>query len=211
LDNVLEYTIRFQNTGNDTAYHITIRDTLDENLDLSTLEIIGASHPFEAFLKPDRTLEFKFANIQLPDSAGNEMNSHGFASYSIKPIADTPLPVIIENTAFIYFDFNAAIKTNTAINAFEDLETSVHGERKLVDIITAFPNPTADEIYIKSITQETGPIAFNLFAMDGQWITSGLLNTDETQRISLKEFPSGLYLLKVAHGDSLQTIMLFKG
>jgi uncharacterized repeat protein (TIGR01451 family) len=42
----LEYLIRFQNTGTDLAYNITIQDTLDEHLDLSTLQIGAASHAF---------------------------------------------------------------------------------------------------------------------------------------------------------------------
>jgi len=34
----LEYKIRFQNTGTDTAYNVIIRDTLDELLDFTTIQ-----------------------------------------------------------------------------------------------------------------------------------------------------------------------------
>ncbi len=211
LDNPLLYTIRFQNTGNDTAYNITIRDTLDEDLDLNTLEILGASHPYEVLLKSDRTLEFKFANIQLPDSAANEMNSHGFVSYSIKPFPDLQLPAVIENTAFIYFDFNASIQTNTTMDAFEDMGTGVYSEQKLIDIITVHPNPTADEIYIKVINQEIGSLDFVIRSMNGQEIKSGKINSEGNTRISLKDLPSGIYLLNVFDQNTFQTKLIIKG
>ncbi len=41
----LIYTIRFQNTGNDTAFNIIIADTLSNHLDRSTFRPITSSHP----------------------------------------------------------------------------------------------------------------------------------------------------------------------
>lgn len=35
----IDYTIRFQNTGNDTAFKVVIIDTLSNDFDLSTLEL----------------------------------------------------------------------------------------------------------------------------------------------------------------------------
>jgi hypothetical protein len=42
----LNYVIDFQNTGNDTAFTVVVRDTLSEHLDLSSLRIQGGSDPF---------------------------------------------------------------------------------------------------------------------------------------------------------------------
>src|SRR5690606_18174285 len=39
---MLNYHINFQNTGNDTAYQVVIRDEIDTGLDLTTLEVIHA-------------------------------------------------------------------------------------------------------------------------------------------------------------------------
>ena len=49
LDNqqYLTYVVRFQNTGNDTAFNVSVRDTLDARLDYTTLETIDASHAFQ--------------------------------------------------------------------------------------------------------------------------------------------------------------------
>lgn len=49
----LLYTIRFQNTGNDTAFVVKIRDTLSTHLDYSTFRFIGSSHPVNILRQPN--------------------------------------------------------------------------------------------------------------------------------------------------------------
>jgi hypothetical protein len=115
-DEELLYTIRFQNTGNDTAFNIIVADTLSQHLDHSTFRPITSSHQMQVLRQQSGLVEFKFDNILLPDSATNEAGSHGYIMYGIKaktPVLDnTP----INNTAYIYFDFNPAIVTNTTTN-----------------------------------------------------------------------------------------------
>jgi hypothetical protein len=110
------YTIRFQNTGNDTAFNIIVADTLSSLFNHSTFRPITSSHPMQVLRHQSGLVEFKFDNILLPDSTTNEAASHGFIMYAIK--AQTPVPnnVSITNTAHIYFDFNPAIVTNTTQN-----------------------------------------------------------------------------------------------
>jgi len=43
----LEYMIRFQNTGTDTAFNIVIRDTISPYLNIQTLRPSTASHPYQ--------------------------------------------------------------------------------------------------------------------------------------------------------------------
>lgn len=118
-DVTLDYTIQFQNTGNYPATNILISDTLDSNLDLSTIEIIGASHFVNINIKPNNVIEFYFPNIMLPDSLSDEPGSHGFIKFSIDPNPNLDPNTSITNTAFIYFDTNPAIVTNTTINTIE--------------------------------------------------------------------------------------------
>jgi len=112
----LDYTIQFQNTGNDVAYVVRINDILSNKLDISTLRVKGASHDFTWTLDPNRELIFTFDDIFLPDSTTNEPASHGFIQYSIKPMADLLPGDRIENLAAIYFDFNDPIITNTVFH-----------------------------------------------------------------------------------------------
>ncbi|MBL7746969.1 MAG: hypothetical protein JNM19_06050 [Chitinophagaceae bacterium] len=109
----LNYTIRFQNTGNDTAFRVLIRDTLDPKLDWSSLQMISASHNYRLTVTNGNILEWKFDPIILPDSTHNEPASHGFVAFRIRPRHDLAAGDTIANRAGIYFDFNPPILTNT--------------------------------------------------------------------------------------------------
>ena len=108
----LTYTIRFQNTGTDTAFNIYIRDTLDKKLDWTTLEMIGASHSYTMQVTEGNKIEWRFQNALLPDSNVNEPASHGYISFRIKARPDVQLSDTIANKASIYFDFNLPVQTN---------------------------------------------------------------------------------------------------
>jgi uncharacterized repeat protein (TIGR01451 family) len=196
----IDYTIRFQNTGNDTAFQIVVRDTLDANLDAETMEILGASHPYEAFLKPDRTLEFRFYNILLPDSTTNELESHGFVSYRIKPKEDLPVPSIIHNTAHIYFDFNGSIQTNTVASELVELGTGTYDEAKVGTLIRAHPNPASKELWVEAISSDGLPVSYRLTGMNGQPLVSGILMPGERSLVPIGSLPSGLYILHADNG-----------
>ncbi|MGB8194181.1 MAG: T9SS type A sorting domain-containing protein [Chitinophagaceae bacterium] len=110
----LDYLIRFQNTGNDTAFNVFVRDTLDVKLDWNTFEMIGASHNYNLSIQDGNKLEWYFSNILLPDSNRNEPASHGYIAFRIRPKANLQVGDTIRNTAAIYFDFNQPVQTNVA-------------------------------------------------------------------------------------------------
>jgi uncharacterized repeat protein (TIGR01451 family) len=115
--NYLNYLVRFQNTGNDTAFNIQVRDTLDSKLDWTSLQMIAASHPYQLQVSAQQILTWQFNNILLPDSNVNEPASHGFIVYRIKTRDNVLIGDTIKNSASIYFDFNLPVKTNTANTA----------------------------------------------------------------------------------------------
>jgi len=119
FDVLLSYTIRFQNTGNDFAENVVIRDTLDKNLDLSTFTLMGSSHPnvlSTSLIEENRLVTFEFNAINLPDSTKNAKASQGFVSFMIQPKDGLAENTLIENTSGIYFDYNPPIITNTVKN-----------------------------------------------------------------------------------------------
>lgn len=118
FDETLYYKIRFQNTGNDTAYNVRIADQLSPQLDHSTIQMLGASHPYFMELKRDGEINFYFQNIYLPDSTTNEPASHGFVSFSIEADETIEELDVVTNQAEIYFDLNEPIITNEVINTF---------------------------------------------------------------------------------------------
>lgn len=109
----LTYTIHFQNTGNDTAYNIFLRDTLSNFLQTETFQYISSSHPATISISQNNAL-FVFSNINLVDSATNPEGSQGWIQFKVKTKTNLALNTQINNRAAIYFDLNPAIFTNVA-------------------------------------------------------------------------------------------------
>lgn len=123
-DSELEYLIRFQNTGTDTAFTVRIEDSLSEDLVLSSLYPVAASHDYSWEIDR-RNVIITFENILLPDSTVNETASHGFVKFRVELTDDRPAPgAIVENTAEIYFDFNEPIVTNTVQTSYLCLDVT---------------------------------------------------------------------------------------
>lgn len=116
---ILEYTVRFQNTGNSEAINIKIEDQLDEDLNIQSLQILASSHDMQAYIDQNRWLIFEFDSIMLPDSTSNFLESQGFVKYSVRLNEDVLPNTQILNTANIYFDYNPAVITNTTINTVD--------------------------------------------------------------------------------------------
>ncbi len=112
------YRIRFQNTGNDTAFKVVILDTLPPQLDVLSLEMLDASHPYELKIY-DPVLRWTFRDILLPDSTTNEPGSHGYLFFKIKTKDDLTITDTIRNSAAIYFDYNDPVITEQAVTEIE--------------------------------------------------------------------------------------------
>jgi hypothetical protein len=109
-DQNIRYTIFFENDSGATAeaIHIDIVDTLDPNLDWSTLEIGPMSHSntCEAtYDDPSRVLTWHCHNIMLPPNH-NPPEGEGFVSLSVKPWWWLSSGTQIKNRAYIKFDSN---------------------------------------------------------------------------------------------------------
>jgi uncharacterized repeat protein (TIGR01451 family) len=128
LDEPITYMIRFQNTGNDTAFTVRLEDELSTDLDWSTFRPVSSSHDHRVTLREGGNLEVLYENILLPDSTTNEPESHGFFTFEIRAREGLADFTAIENTAGIYFDFNQPVITNTVKNTVvETLDADADG------------------------------------------------------------------------------------
>lgn len=141
----LDYLIRFQNTGTDTAFTVVVRDTLDTWLDPRSVQVGAASHPFDFNITGNGILTFVFDQIALPDSNVNEAASHGFVQFRIEQKAGVPLGSVLQNRAGIYFDFNPPVITNTVWHTvdtgFLDIVSRVATPGAAENKVRIFPNP----------------------------------------------------------------------
>ena len=105
-----------------TLHDVFIFDTLDADLDFSTLEVVESSHELNLQMTPNGELRFNFFNIMLPDSGADEPGSHGWVLYRIRPNTGIADPTEITNTSYIVFDQNYPIITNTTLNTMTALQ-----------------------------------------------------------------------------------------
>lgn len=119
LGKYIDYTIHFENIGNDTAINIVVKDTLSSLLQANTLQIITASHPCKLTVVGNK-IKVEFKNINLLYTSLNALKSSGFVKFKIKPLSTVTLGTAIPNKASIYFDFNAPIVTNIAITIIKN-------------------------------------------------------------------------------------------
>jgi uncharacterized repeat protein (TIGR01451 family) len=183
----LTYTIHFQNTGNAPAINIRLLDTLDMNLDLNTFEVINYSHANTITLNQN-LLTFRFPNILLPDSTSNFDGSQGYVQYRIKPKANIVAGSQIQNKAFIYFDYNAPIVTNTTVNNF--LTVVGASELPQASRLWLYPNPTNGIFNINS----SAPIkTIEVYNVVGELI----LSQNNATSIDLTNQSKGIYFVKI--------------
>ncbi|MDB3905503.1 T9SS type A sorting domain-containing protein [Crocinitomicaceae bacterium] len=193
----LQYVIRFQNTGTDTAFTVVVRDTLDLDLDIFSVVSGVSSHSYEFKMYGPRVLEWTFNDIYLPDSAANQIESNGFLTYHVEQVRDLEPGVEITNDADIYFDKNLPITTNTTIHRIYEGFVSILGIENLKiegKDLTVFPNPASQMITIQS----EDPIynEFKIFDQLGRPVHYGQLKGFSTE-FSINHLSKGSYIIVV--------------
>lgn len=173
----IDYTVHFQNTGTDTAEVVVILDTLSAHLNIGSLDMQGSSHSYTWRMLPYtptglHVLEITFDQIMLPDSNINESASHGFVQYHIEQLADLPNFTRLKNSASIYFDANAPIKTNTAFHTVCDScfamnitnNSIVVGTEQVSNVlpkVRLYPNPSDQTLMFESNQIIDGIMVYN--------------------------------------------------
>lgn len=195
----LTYLIRFQNTGTDTAINITVRDSLDAQLDWSSLAMVSSSHSYNLSIESDGFLKWNFNNIFLPDSNVDEPGSHGYICYKIKPDNSLLPGSIIKNSASIYFDFNLPVQTNT-VETIVEIPTSVH-ELDGIPLFELYPNPTTGMISVQFKPQMISPAIVEIYDIAGRKLKA--LQTDVVNKginqitFDISFLPVGIYTFKL--------------
>ena len=192
----LIYTIRFQNTGTDTAFNVVIKDSILSQLNPLSVRTISSSHDFSMEYKDNGVLYFNFYNILLPDSNRNESASHGYVILAIKPQSLLPIGTIIENFANIYFDFNDPITTNSVQTI---VNTNVSVDQNEKNTIIVYPNPSNDVINIEHPYSEE--VFINLFDINGRLLHS-IRTTDSNIQIPVHQYAIGVYFLSTESNKS---------
>lgn len=165
-DQRLTYRIRFQNTGNDTAFTVRVVDEIDSDLDISTFEMLGASHPWSIRVYDNQRIEWRFDNILLVDSTTNEPESHGWIFFKISPKSNLPDGTGLLNRADIYFDFNPPILTNVTTNTIDYGIGKPDPKPKME--VSLSPNPFTEETLLKIEEYDGKPYDLQIYDIKGR-------------------------------------------
>jgi Secretion system C-terminal sorting domain len=205
----IEYLIRFQNTGTDTAFRVELRDTLSAMLDLATFKEGASSHPYRLKISGQGVLHFLFDPILLPDSTANWSASQGFVKFSILPKKTVPPGTKIKNSAAIYFDSNPAVNTNTTLHTIDNPLSFLHTQttqqpgavKGALTRILATPNPTNGRIWIKlQQPLNSGRLHVETFDLLGkrqhcniEWPKPAA----QALELDLSDLPAGMYIVLI--------------
>ena len=199
-DTTMRYQIRFQNTGTDTAFTVVIRDTLNANLDVTTIRAGLASHDYQLEFEGSDVLVFRFDDILLPDSTTNLEGSNGFVNFTIDRRPGLPLGTMISNSAAIYFDFNEPIITNTVENVLS--EPVATREPLRTDLLMqVYPNPTSEWVQISFNSEQPETYDLDLLGIDGKPVrrlfTGRTIRGPFQESFSVENLPAGEYFLQL--------------
>lgn len=201
----IEYKIRFQNTGTDTAFNVVVQDELSPYLNPASLRPGSSSHPYRLEVQGDNLLRFHFDNIMLPDSNVNEPASHGFVKFWIEQQPDNPLGTVIENNAGIYFDFNEPVITNTVTHTVGTdfvIVSTVETQLPEAASLEVLPNPIAQEatFRLKGYTLDKGQ--FQLMDVNGKPIFIEAFSGSEYQFVR-RQLVAGVYFYRIVQDGNI--------
>lgn len=201
FETCLEYTIRFQNTGTDTAFNVMVVDTLSDALDVESFSLLASSSPCEFYIRNSdngkSVLIFKFNNIRLPHQSVDELGSNGFVKFSINPLAQLNEHTEVLNDANIYFDYNPPIVTNTVINTYVSAITS----SKLFETkVLVYPNPTTGIIRVDS----DNVLGISVIGLDGK----NIMTKKSSNEVDLSSLPKGIYFLKIELSTGIMVVKI---
>ena len=200
----LKYLVRFQNTGTYYAERVLVVDTLDANLDLNSFSLLSTSHDVNV-TRNGNVFYFEFDQIFLPDSTTNEPESHGFIRYEVKPMGGIANGESIENTAYIFFDFNAPIITNT-VSTMMDIASSLS---EITYEARVFPNPATDMINLEWPT-DVKMNTIKLVDISGREIGFYNVNGNERMTIPVDHLTSGIYTFQFYSDVTVKPLVWMK-
>lgn len=211
-----DYTIHFQNEGTYFAQKIVITDQLDANFDWTTLKPGYSPYPYTTTVSETGLVTFTFDNINLPwKSQYGDALSSSLVNYSIKRKPNLPQGTVFENTADIYFDYNAPITTNTTRNTIMDSLASVKeldnglasfDERTL----ELFPVPVSDMLTIRlNNIRQNEKAQLSIISITGTEVISTQVDLNEGTTVLMQpvtDLSPGTYLTRVVFEDGSSLI-----
>jgi uncharacterized repeat protein (TIGR01451 family) len=196
----LKYHIRFQNMGTETATDVHVVDTISQTLPMEFIKILSTSHIDQYsvnFKVRDHAIVWTFKGIELEtlNSAG-EIKSSGFIQFKAGLEKGLIKGDSIKNQAFIYFDFQPPVATNTIVTRV--IENSLPVPVNASNFLSIYPNPNNGEFNIH--IQASSIQKIELFDACGKIIDFKTIEIqNNTASLQMSKFASGIYTVRVVY------------
>lgn len=190
----LHYIIRFQNEGTASAINIRVDNTLDENLDWNTIQLLELSHSGRVEIINENKVSFIFESINLPSEMQDPEGSNGYIIYKIKSKSNLSQGDFIRNKADIFFDFNQPIITNTVTTTIVE---NLNVQESQINNISIYPNPANEMVFIQSDYIISRARILNFL---GQEIL-GVVNIEGISELDVSKLSSGAFFIEF-QGDN---------
>ncbi|MEC5171497.1 FG-GAP-like repeat-containing protein [Chryseobacterium nepalense] len=202
-DQLLTYTVRFENVGNFATQNVSIIDTIPQELDINTFKLVSSSHDNVSTEIVDNKITFTLENVFLPPTSVDSERSQGYVTFSILPKKGLKEDTKIKNSAFIGFDDENLLKTNTVVNTIQSKE-----QEQEMTVVYLYPNPVNDVAFIKLEHRKGSEftrkkiIKAEVIDVNGVLILEKNFTPSEEVRIDLPLQIKGYYFLKVTDSDN---------
>jgi uncharacterized repeat protein (TIGR01451 family) len=197
LTDTLNYTIRFENLGNDTAFFVKVIDTLDQHLDPLSVQFVSASHPCQ-WTNHNGVLLFDFPTCNLPPSSLNPAAANGYVHFRARPYTSTASNTVVKNKAHILFNFNESIATNEVFNTLVDSILSQHSlAPPTAEKLRIRPNPFSDETLVTWPNPQNQPHRVTVMNLYGQKLLD-FETPGNAVVLNGQSLGAGLFIIQVA-------------
>jgi uncharacterized repeat protein (TIGR01451 family) len=207
-DSVLEYMVHFQNTGTYYAQKVVVLDTLDADLDWSTLRPVYQSHPCVVTMDENGVVKFTFNNINLPAEMLNAIGSNGMLTYTIHTKKNLALGTTFTNKAAIYFDYNEPVTTNTTLNTLGAPADINNTQGNSAGSFAIYPNPAAKMFYARLEGMDNAKANMKITDISGKVVMARDLKLQTGMQnvpVDVAMLSPGLYFVTVNSNGASQT------
>ncbi len=208
---ILEYTVRFQNTGTDTAFKVIVRDTIDSDLDLQSYDYSFSTHSHTTDFLEGNVIQWTFENILLPDSGRDQVASNGLIRFKISQKSGNVDGTVINNNADIFFDYNPPVRTNTTYHTIGEVTyfeiQGISTELKN-DLISIYPNPASDFFNV-DLKDKSSTYALRITSVTGALVKEVTLD-QPTNQVDVSTFNRGLYFIEVTNQKDPSQRQMYK-
>ncbi len=210
----LTYKVLFTLESTDTIGRLIIRDTLPTHLDVTSVKPGPSNLPYQLEVFSSGILKFTFDDLRqlLQDSTGQVIFKLGHVSYTVSQQPDIEYGTIIDNYAWLYFDYQEPVQTNIVrrrveeFPGFIDIVNDVFDTPRSQNRLTLYPNPFKEMVTfeLEGGNVETN-LLFSIYDLSGKRILQRQVSGPRFQLHRMDLPANGIYIyqLQIAEGQQL--------